>query len=342
MNQLIDIEAKTAPKVEDASAGAVACLARVLASPKGVWRRAPTIVLWLGAGALIAPTLIENVQQNWSLDQSAQGPIVLAIGLWLLARRWPAMRAAGAAPKGAVSMGLVIALWLANSFIYVLGRAAGLYMVESYALYGFLLIGVYAAFGARGLRAGGFALAYLMFALPSPPIVAHDMTIQLRLAITDSIVQLFQAFGVPIVKDGLTLMVDQYQLSVEDACSGMNSLFSLSAIGLVYVYLRRPRQPLYYALTLAPIVGFAIFSNFVRIAVVVLVTHLFGDAVAQSFLHEATGFLTFAVALGAVIALDALVGPWLARRRPGASDPNASDRGDPSKRAWARMSAAPL
>jgi len=47
----------------------------------------------------------------------------------------------------------------------------------------------------------------------------------------------------------------------------------------------------------------------------VFLTHTFGDAVAQSLLHEATGFITFSVALGGVIALDALVGPWLARRR---------------------------
>jgi hypothetical protein len=48
---------------------------------------------------------------------------------------------------------------------------------------------------------------------------------------------------------------------------------------------------------------------------VVLLTHLFGDAVAQSVLHETIGFLTFAVALGGVIALDALTGTWLVRQR---------------------------
>jgi exosortase len=279
-------------------------------------RRGVQIVLGLGVAALAIPTLIENVQQNWSLDQGAQTPIVLAIGLWLLVRRWPAMRAAAATPIRAASLPLAIGLWLANSVLYGLGRAGGQYLVESYALYGFLLIGIYALLGARGLRAGGFPLAYLVFALPIPFFISHALTTHLRLGITEAIVQLFQLCGFTIVKDGLTLMVDQYQLSVEDACSGMNSLFSLSAIGLVYVYLRRPGRPLYYGLMLAPIVGFAIFSNFVRIALVVLVTHVFGDAVAQSLLHETIGFITFAVALGGVIALDALTGPWLARQTP--------------------------
>jgi len=275
------------------------------------------IALWLGVAALAVPTLIENVQQNWSLDESAEGPIIFAIGLWLLFRRWPTMRAAGAPPQSAASRALILGLWVANSLAYVLGRVAGQYILETYALYGFLLIGIYATLGRKGLLAGGFALVFLVFALPVPFFISHALTTDLRLGITQSVVQLFERFGLDIEKDGLTIMIDHYQLAVEDACSGMNSLFSLSAMGLVYIYLRRPGRPIYLGLMLAPIVGFAILSNFVRISILVLITHLYGDAVAQSLLHEATGFITFAVALGGLFVLDALVAPWL--RRPAVS-----------------------
>ncbi len=305
MSQVVDIQADGA---SDGKVGSPAL--------RPAWRRHGALIgLCLGGAALTAPTLIENIQQYWSLEQGAQAPIVLAIGLWLLVRRWPVMQAAGAPPKGAVFRALVVGLWGVNSLVYLAGRVGGLYVLESYALYGFLLIGLYSQVGARGLRAGGFPLAYLVFALPIPFFITHTLTTHLRLWITEAIVQLFQACGLTIVKDGLTLMVDQYQLSVEDACSGLNSLFSLSAIGVVYVYLRRAGQPLYYGLMLAPIVGFATLGNFVRIAMVVLITHVFGDAVAQSLLHETIGFVTFAVSLGGVIALDALVGPLLARQR---------------------------
>jgi exosortase len=315
LSQLVDIQA------DGASDDAAVSTTRRPGWSVAWRRRGALIVLWLGVAALATPTLIENFQQNWSLDQGAQTPIVLAIGVWLLFRRWPAMRAAAAPPTGALSRGLIVGLWPANSVVYGLGRVGGQYLVETYAVYGFLLIGIYALVGARGLRAGGFPLAYMVFALPIPFFISHALTTHLRLGITQAIVQLFQLFGVIIVRDGLTLMVDQYQLSVADACSGMNSLFSLSAIGLVYVYLRRPGRPLYYGLMLAPIVGFAVFGNFVRIAIVVLLTEVFGDAVAQSLLHETIGFVTFAVSLGGVIALDALTGSWLARQRPPAMTP---------------------
>ncbi len=324
MNQRVEIQAEG---VKSAGAPSVETIgsAKTRTSTSTIWgTRGSLIVLLLGVGALAIPTLVENFQQYWSLEEGAQVPITLAIGAWLLIRRWPVMAGAamahqdGATSGRAVSNGIAIGLWLANTIVYVLGRAGGQFLIESYSLYGFLLIGIYALFGVRGLLAGGFPLFYLLFSLPIPFFVSQALTTHLRLAITAAIVDVFQLFGFNIVKDGLTIMVDQYQLAVEEACSGMNSLFSLSAIGLVYVYLRRPGRNLYYALMLAPIIGFAIFSNFVRIAIVVLLTHAFGDAVAQSILHEATGFMTFGVALGGVIALDALLGPWLARRRSAA------------------------
>jgi exosortase len=307
---------------ESASEDKIGSMAKTPTSPTGRPPYWALVVLGLGVAALAIPTLVENFQQYWSLDEGAQVPITLAIGSWLLARRWPAMQTAASARHptapswGRASIWITIGLWLADSVLYVLGRVGDQFLVESYALYGFLLIGIYALFGARGLRAGGFPLVYLLFSLPIPFFLSQALTTHLRLGVTEAIVDFFQACGFTIVKDGLTIMVDQYQLAVEEACSGMNSLFSLSAIGLVYVYLRRPGRTLYYVLMLAPIVGFAIFSNFVRIAILVFLTHTFGDAVAQSLLHEATGFMTFAVALGGVIALDALVGPWMARQRP--------------------------
>jgi exosortase len=285
-------------------------------SPGRGLERGALACLWLGVAVLAGPTLVENAQQYWSLDQGGQAPIVLAIGLWLLFRRWPAMQSSASERMGTLSTWLALGLGLATSLVYVVGRVAGQYLLESYALYGFLLIGVYATLGPVSLRTGGFPLAYLAFALPVPTFIYQALTTQLRRWLTELIVEGFQMFGFDIVKDGLTLMVDQYQISIEDACSGMNSLFSLSAIGLVYIYLRRPARHLYYGLMLAPILAFAVFSNFVRIAIVVLLTHYFGDAVAQSLLHEATGFITFGVALGGVAALDAVLGPWLAKPDP--------------------------
>jgi exosortase/archaeosortase family protein len=96
---------------------------------------------------------------------------------------------------------------------------------------------------------------------------------------------------------------------VRDACSGMNSLVSLSAIGLVYIYLRRTPTWWYFAVMAIPIVALAIFGNFLRVLVLIALTHFFGDAVAQSYLHEGAGLVTFMGDLLGVIAIDAIVAP---------------------------------
>jgi exosortase len=259
----------------------------------------------LGLIVLATPTLIANAQQSWSGEQGEQGPIVLAIGLWLLVRAWPRMKSE-ARPGSTL---LAVAAFAVAGFVYVLGRVWDQFEVETYGFYALSLAGLYATIGGPGLLSGWFPLAYLLFALPPPYAVSWFLTNHLRLLITEATVTFYQFFGFSIVRDGLNILIDQYELAVQNACSGMNSLFSLSAVGLVYVYLRRGDNWWYIAAMLAPIVFFAVFGNFVRVVVVVALTHYFGDAVGQGYLHEATGFLTFLVALLSVILIDAIIAP---------------------------------
>lgn len=269
------------------------------------------LALWAGLAALAVPTLVANARQSWSTEQGEQSPIVLAIGLWLLARRWPSMRAAAQPGSPLLAVGLAVLAATA----YVLGRVADQFLIESYALYALGLVGLYALIGARGLARGWFALAYLIFALPAPYTLTWLLTSHLRLWITQAAVATFKAFGFSIVRDGLNILIDQYELAVQDACSGMNSLVSLSAIGLVYIYLRRSPRWWYFVVMAVPIVGLAIFGNFLRVCVLVALTHYLGDAVAQSYLHEGAGVLTFAADLLGVMAVDAIAAPVLLNTR---------------------------
>ncbi len=278
------------------------------AAPWPVWRRDwPSAFLWIGLAAVAAPTLIRNAQQSWTLEQGQQAPLVLALGLWQLWRRWPLMRQAG----GAGGLAGIVLMGVPAAALYILGRLAQQYTLETYGLYGLGVATVYGLVGALGLRSGWFALLYLLFALPLPYTVVWFLTVHLRLWVTEVSVALAQLAGLSIVRDGLNILVDQYELAVQEACSGMNSLFSLSAVGLLYLQLKRD-PPWWYVLLMAvPIVAFALLGNLVRILVLIALTHFFGDRVAQSFLHETAGLVTFATALAGVAALDAALAGFL-------------------------------
>jgi hypothetical protein len=51
--------------------------------------------------------------------------------------------------------------------------------------------------------------------------------------------QLLYALGYPVGRIGVILTWGQYQLLVADACAGLNSMFTLEALGLLYMNLTR-------------------------------------------------------------------------------------------------------
>ena len=120
--------------------------------------------------------------------------------------------------------------------------------------------------------------------------------------------------GIPITREGVTLFVAQYQLLVEDACSGMNSLVGLIAISLFYIYLLRNASWRYSLVLLCLVIPIAIIANIIRIIVLVLLTYFFGDAVAQGFLHNLAGLFLFATALMLVFGVDNLISSFVLKR----------------------------
>jgi exosortase len=267
--------------------------------------RGSEILCVVGLAACALPTLYRLARQSWISEQGEQGPIVLAIGIWLLARSWRQMQAearSGSAPIMWCGMALGAAL-------YALGRISGEIIVESFALYLLLVVSIYGLMGARAMSRNWFPILYLVFSLPIPFFITGEMSRVLRQLISVTVVEMLQFFDMSVVRDGLTIIIDQYVIEMKDACSGMNSLFSLSAICLFYIYIRRQPRWTYYVLMALPIVIFAILANFVRVVTLVLMTHFLGDAVAQGPLHETAGFITFLVALVGIVVADRIAAP---------------------------------
>ncbi|RYF09551.1 MAG: hypothetical protein EOO77_23545, partial [Oxalobacteraceae bacterium] len=66
-------------------------------------------LLWIGAAALIVPTIIQLAQQYWSQEEGGHGPIVLATGVWLLVRSRGAVRAVAQPGNSALSFAVLAA-----------------------------------------------------------------------------------------------------------------------------------------------------------------------------------------------------------------------------------------
>lgn len=259
--------------------------------------------VWIGVAALALPTLFQLANQFWSLEQGGHGPVVLATGLWLIARlrgRIARVAVAGNAWLAGIALGLSL-------LAYVFARITGMLGVESMGMFGALVAIFYLYAGWAALRIVWFPLFYLLFLFPLPETLVLPLSHALKLELSTLAVSLFSWLGYQIGQGGVVIYVDQYELLIATACSGMNSLIGLGVIGVFYAYVRHDGNlwgawPL--LLAIAPI---AVVSNFLRVCVLIAVTHQFGDRVAQIYVHDIAGVMVFAVAVSLLLGVDHLM-----------------------------------
>jgi exosortase len=275
----------------------------------------PNIVLAIGCAVLVLPTMAQVARSSWSTEQGGHGPLVLATGIWALWRELKSTKAEvrhGPLVPALIIVGLSLA-------VFVFARITGVLEIEAFAMYGALIGATYLLLGPALIRAIWFPLVYLAFTLPPPDTVVAVVTQPIKIAISSWAVSLLYAVGYPVGSSGVTIQIGQYQLLVAAACAGLNSIVTLAALCLFYVYLRHRSNPVAFIVIALAAIPVAIISNFVRVIVLVLITYHFGDAAAQGFIHDFAGLLMFSVALLTIFGVDTLAAPLFKRyERPSA------------------------
>lgn len=264
---------------------------------------ASRLLLLLGVALVLFPSLRALVEQSWSSEAGMHGPITLATALWLIARRRKEITAI--ARPGSIPVVIAGLAFVVPSYIF--GRAFDFLSIEASALLGMLTIAAYAHYGGAVLRKMWFVILYLGFLIPLPGWVIDELTAPLKTFASWAATGTLQALGYPILREGVTLWIMQYQLLVEDACAGLNSLMSLTAISLFYIYILHNASWRYALFLVLWIIPVAIFANIVRIIALVLVTYYFGDAAAQGFLHSTAGIVMFVVAVLGIFIIDSMI-----------------------------------
>jgi exosortase B len=270
--------------------------------PEARARWQPWLLLALGFAALYVPTYVSLARTLWRDDAYAHGPITLGAFAWLAWRE----RAALLAPAGRPAIGLGAASLALGLLLYVGGRALALTPIEVAShipvLAGLvLLIG-----GFPALRRYAFALGFLLFLIPLPGFILDAATTPLKSVVSVAVEALLRVAGYAVERNGVVLSLGDNQMLVADACSGLNSIFSLFALGLLYTHLTGPKSRIRTATLLAAVVPIAIAANILRVTALVLITVHFGEEAAQGFLHGVAGMLVFIAALAMLVGIDQL------------------------------------
>ena len=267
----------------------------------------------LGLLALYVPTYWMLAHGIWNSEEQAHGPIVLAVALFLVwQRRALFTEAATPATRAEVAGGLAVLIF--GLLVYAVGRSQDILLMEVSSQIPVILGALLATLGFRAVRTLWFALFFLLFMVPLPGFFVDAVTGPLKEWISVIAEQVLYAAGYPIARNGVILTVGQYQLLVADACSGLHSMFSLSAMGLLYLYLMQHTSVARNAIIMAAIIPIAFAANIVRVMVLILVTYHLGDEAGQGFLHGFAGIMLFIIGLLFLFLLDGVLGFFFPNR----------------------------
>ena len=274
--------------------------------PVGV-DRVVLAVLAVGFALLYLPTYWDLSHTVWASDEQGHGPIILAVSVWLGFQLRHRIAEVPARPRTVWGSGLL----LLGLVLYTLGRtqAVLIFEVGSQILVICALLLLFK--GSRALRMAWFPLFFLIFMVPLPGALVATVTTPLKAAVSFVAENVMYEAGYPISRTGVILLVGQYQLLVADACAGLNSMFTLEALGLLYMNLMGYTSAARNVLLAILVIPIAFFANVVRVVILILVTYHFGDEAGQGFVHGFAGMVLFMVGLVLMLACDKLLGRFV-------------------------------
>lgn len=259
---------------------------------------------WLAAIAgfavMYVPIYWWAAETIWQTEEQGHGAIILAVMVWLF---WTLRHEIDNAVRRPVPQ-LGWPIFGVGLFVYFVGRVFNISILE-FGSQPLVVAGVLLLLrGTSAIRLAWFPLIYFIFMVPLPGILVDAITGSLKGMIANIVETLLYLVGYPIARSGVILSIGPYQLQVADACSGLHSMFSLSALGTLFMYLMGRKSKLHMGIMLASILPIAFVANIIRVITLVLVTYYLGDEAGQGFLHGAAGMVLMLVALVFFFFLD--------------------------------------
>ena len=255
----------------------------------------------LGLLILYLPTFYGLLTGLWATEDQVHGPIIFALAIWLIYRRWPYMMEKSVSNPQAIFGWVVFIIGL---ILYIIGRALQIYIFEVGSLIWILSAILMIKVGVGALKVMWFPLFFMLFMIPLPGTLVIMLTMPMKLAVSSVAEQVLYWTGFPIARDGVILQIGQYQLLVADACAGLHTLLTLESLGLFYLNVVSHSSIFRNVVLAILIIPISFAANVTRVIFLSLITYYFGDAAGQGFLHWFAGITLFLVALVLILVVD--------------------------------------
>jgi len=255
-----------------------------------------TVVLLI----LYLPVLIPLVHDWIDLPDFSHGFLVPLVSIYLV---W-GKREKLAAPPRPDNWGF--ALLLFGLALLFFGKVAAEFFTQRFSLL-FVIAGIVLfLLGRDHLRTIAFPLLILVFMIPLPSILLEKITAPMQLIASTCAANSLDLLGIPVLREGNIIHLSNTSLEVAEACSGIRSMITLFALGVLFAYFAKEIlwQRILLVLASLPI---TILVNAFRVSLTGVLAHSFGPAAATGFFHEFSGYVTFTLAAALFFGISVLL-----------------------------------
>ncbi|MCA9404306.1 MAG: exosortase [Candidatus Omnitrophica bacterium] len=151
-----------------------------------------------------------------------------------------------------------------------------------------------------------FPLFFLIFMVPMPLVVINKVSLQLKMFAAELATMVLNNMGIQALRDGSIIKMRHAHVTVDDVCSGLRSLISLTALGSICAYWLKAAMWKRLAL-FASTIPIAIITNMCRVVALSAISEIWGTEYAEGFVHDFLGFMVFALAFIMLMAVGKLL-----------------------------------
>ena len=268
----------------------------------------PVLIGGLAFFIAFSEPLFTLARDWWSDPDAGHGLLLFPLAIWLA---WRAGLESERRPMPRLGLAIMIACMLLR---FVSGLAAEMFTMRA-SLVGMAIGLIVYTIGPRQLKRWWLPIILVCLSIPLPEVVLGSLALPLQLRASQWGAALLKLRHVPVRLAGNVIYLPGRSLFVTEACSGLRSLTSLLALGVLIggLWLRLPALRVLLVLVAIPV---AMVLNAVRIFLTGFLVYFVNPKLAEGMLHLSEGWAIFIVAFLILAAFSFLLAAAEARLRP--------------------------
>lgn len=260
------------------------------------------LLLMVGVLAAYADVIAGLIRQWWTDDNYSHGFLVVPLALYFAWQKRTALAVLPARPDPWAGAGVLLA-----AALFVVGTAAAELFLARLSLVLLIAASIGVVWSRDHVRVLRFPLFFLLLMIPPPGIVFNQVAFPLQMLASQVGEVTLRSAGVPVLREGNVLELETMRLEVAEACSGIRSIVSLFAFGLI-VGRFGGASPAGLGILALATVPIAVLANAARVAGTGLAAHVWGSAATEGVAHGLAGALVFMGAAAGLLAVHRLAG----------------------------------